>query len=208
MRWSRCPRWPKRSVVVRNGVDLAALHPEGGPPARKLSEKPVIGYVGALDWWFDTEAVEQAAAAHPEWHFVLVGRVEHAPIARLRRFDNVEFVGEVEHAELYRYFSTFDVALIPFERNPLTLGTNPIKLYEYFSFGLPVVSAKLPEVEAFGGLVFLYETPAEFAGAIERALAEGREGEQAEQRRDAAVYETWAERVTVIDRALEGVGTR
>ena len=84
----------------------------------------------------------------------------------------------------------FRVALIPFRINPLTLMTNPIKMYEYFSCGLPVVSTPLPEVQAMGDLVYVGATPADFARQVSRALEEDDPSQRA-RRREIALRESW-----------------
>ncbi len=55
-------------------------------------------------------------------------------------------LGQKPYAELPRYSAYFDVGLIPFEYNDLTLAVNPIKLREYLSAGMPVVATALPEI--------------------------------------------------------------
>ena len=76
-RYARCQEMasgPKRGHLY--GV-------RGGPFA---VPSPVAGYVGALDSWFDIEAMEAAAAQNPDCRFILAGRVEFEPIRRLQAF--------------------------------------------------------------------------------------------------------------------------
>ena len=84
----------------------------------------------------------------------------------------------------------FDAALIPFRRNALTTAVNPIKLYEYFSCGLPVVSTRLPEVERYAGLVYLADNPADFAAQLAKAVTED-SVELRRSRHDAVLGENW-----------------
>jgi glycosyltransferase involved in cell wall biosynthesis len=182
-------RGVKRGMLVRNAVNAAAF-PNAPAPVRAA----VAGYVGALDSWFDVEAVEQSAKLHPECRFVLAGRMEYEPIQRLRALPNVEFPGEIPYGRVPELLAQFRIALIPFRINPLTLMTNPIKLYEYFSCGLPVVSTPLPEAEAMGDLVYVGETPGDFAREVGRALAEDDPSRSA-RRREIAVRESWDARV-------------
>jgi glycosyltransferase involved in cell wall biosynthesis len=86
-----------------------------------------------------------------------------------------------------------DVAIIPFLSCPLTLATNPIKLYEYFACGLPVVSTRLPEMDQFPGLVYLADNPDEFLVQIEKALQEDDPALRS-RRRDVARQESWMAR--------------
>jgi hypothetical protein len=153
----------------------------------------VAGYVGALDSWFDVEAIEQSAALHPHCRFILAGRIEFDPIQRLRALPNVELTGEIPYSKVPELLAQFRIALIPFRINPLTLMTNPIKLYEYFSCGLPVVSTPLPEAQAMGDLVYVGTSPADFARQVGRALEED-DLRQRARRREIAVRESWTAR--------------
>lgn len=192
-------RYPfvKNWLLVRNAVtssEFAAV-----PPSRSLVQ--VAGYAGALDSWFDIEAVEAAATHNPDCLFILAGRVEFEPIRRLQALANVEFAGEIPYSQIPGFLAKFRAALIPFRLNPLTLMTNPIKMYEYFSCGLPVVSTPLPEVQAMGNLVYLGATPDEFARQVTRALAEDDPARRT-RRREIAARESWIERARSISEAF------
>jgi len=177
--------------LVRNAVDARQFEPAG------LAAPPVAGYLGALDSWFDVEAIEQSAAQHPHCRFVLAGFVEYEPVRRLAALPNVEFAGEVPYSQVPRLLAQFRVALIPFRITPLTLMTNPIKMYEYFSCGLPVVSTPIPEVQAMGNLVYTGATPADFARQVGCALQEEDPSRRA-RRREIALQENWTARAREI----------
>ncbi len=144
-----------KSLLVRNAAAGADLSKSKARKPVRAGTRPakVIGYIGALDDWFDIAAVREAARRRPDWEFVLIGRIENRSILDLKGLPNVKLLGELPHSELDAYLGDFDVGMIPFLRNDLTLAANPIKLYEYFSYGLPVVSSRLPEVEMLGDIV-------------------------------------------------------
>ena len=75
----------------------------------------------------------------------------------------------------------------------LTRATNPIKLYEYFSCGVPVASSRLPEVQMFEDLVYTADSSASFPECIDRALQET-DPEKQRKRMEAAGRETWSNR--------------
>jgi glycosyltransferase involved in cell wall biosynthesis len=192
-------RYPdvRRWLLVRNAVTSSEFSAEPSP----ASPSPVAGYVGALDSWFDIEAVEAAASQNPACRFILAGRVEFEPIRRLQALPNVEFAGEVPYKQIPELLAEFRTGLIPFRLNPLTLMTNPIKMYEYFSCGLPVVSTPLPEVETMGDLVYLAATPDDFARQVTCALAENQPARRT-RRREIAARESWTERARSISQAF------
>ena len=155
----------------------------------------MIGYLGALEDWFDCDTIRSAAAARPEWRFVLAGRNESRNLQSLLNIPNVEFSGEISRDRVPYALAEFDVATIPFVLNSLTIGTDPIKLYEYLAAGLPVVSARLPETQRFGNYVHYYDGAGDtrvqnFVDAVEAALNE-RDESKRRQRQEAVRNETW-----------------
>ena len=156
--------------------------------------RPIIGYYGALGEWFDIEAVAVAAQRHENWSFVLIGRPTEPRLSELKNYPNIHFLSEKPYEELPSYLSGFDVATIPFRLLPLTEATNPVKIYEYFTSGKPVVARWLPELERYSDATYLYESPMEFVTMLERAVAEVDEG-VAEKRRRIAAANTWDARI-------------
>ena len=162
------PAIGEKSLVVRNAVnpeDYAAAAPA------ERSGKFTVGYAGSLNFWFDVEAIRKAALRHPEWQFTLIGRIESESIHPLMALPNVALAGEVPYSELPHRMAAFDVAVIPFLKTPLTLATNPLKLYEYLCLGIPIVSTRLPETEPFDGLVYLADDADDFVRKLELAAA-------------------------------------
>jgi glycosyltransferase involved in cell wall biosynthesis len=190
----------RRALLLRNAV-AAAEFEKAGPP----SGAPVAGYVGALDSWFDIEAVREAAVGNPQCRFLFAGRIDYAPIRELESLPNVEFVGEIPYSAVPGFMAQFRAALIPFRVEPLTLMTNPIKLYEYFSLGLPVVSAPLPEAQAMAELVYIADSPAAFARQVGVALKE-EDCPRRMRRKEIARQESWSARADELYSEFEKLG--
>jgi glycosyltransferase involved in cell wall biosynthesis len=187
-----------KSLLIRNGVRLDDFD---FLPPKPRSGRRTVGYAGALDFWFDVDTVRHAAKRHPEWDFVLFGRVEDREILTLHELPNVRLAGEVPYSSLRQHFDSVDVCMIPFRISPLTLATNPLKLYEYLACGLPVVSAPLPEVVDLGDLVYIANSPSEFVAQLENAMAEN-STRRAEVRRSVAQRENWTTRCTTLSAHL------
>jgi len=161
----------------------------------------VIGYFGAIAEWFDMPMLTAAARSHPEWRFVLVGSTFGCDVSEAKGLRNIEFAGEVPYGELPQWVHAFDVCMIPFQLNDLTMCTNPVKVYEYLSAGKPVVATRMPELEAIAEQVYLADA-SDFAGKIAQALAEGRSPALAESRRLWAQQHSWAARADTLERGL------
>jgi glycosyltransferase involved in cell wall biosynthesis len=190
------------TYLVRHGVDVdhfaKALDPATPVPAELAAlPGPVIGFFGLIADWVDVHMIEALAARRPEWTFVLLGDVV-TDVAALRGLRNVHLLGRKPYAVLPSYCRGFDVGIVPFRTNELTLHANPLKLREYLAAGLPVVATPIPEVARYASLVHLAEEPAGFAAEIEDALDEN-DPESRFRRVDAMRAESWTRRVDELD---------
>ncbi len=129
----------------------------------------IVGYYGAIAEWFDFAAVKILARLSRDLAVVLIGSVT-VNNEEIKKYTNVYFLGEKPYSQLPNYLQYFDVALIPFLKNRLTLATDPVKMYEYLSAGKPVVATDLPEIRKFADVVELAEGPGEFARKVMKCL--------------------------------------
>ena len=157
---------------------------------------PVLGFYGLIEDWLDQDLIVYLATRHPEWSIALVGRT-CVDVSALKTLPNVHFLGRKPHAELPLYCKGFAVGLIPHHVNELTRHMNPIKLREYLSAGLPVVSTALPEVRNYGAHCCVADSYADFERAIETALRENTL-QARRQRSEAMAWETWERKVEAI----------
>jgi glycosyltransferase involved in cell wall biosynthesis len=142
------------SHLVQHGVDLEhfakAFDPRTTVPAEvKNLPGPVVGFWGLIADWVDLRLVRHVADAFSGGSVVLLGSAttDLSPLSGAR---NVHVLGRKPYADLPGYAKAFDVALMPFKVNELTLAANPLKVREYLAAGLPVVSTAIPEVERLG----------------------------------------------------------
>lgn len=134
----------KRVELVPNAVEVDFL-PEGYQ--HTPAEPSIIGYFGHLaEAWFDWQAFTQIAQNCPQYRFEIIG---HSAPSGLQLPDNVQVLGPKPWHELHRYASRWRVAIIPFRMGPLADGVDPIKIYEYLYFGLPVVSFLMPQIKEY-----------------------------------------------------------
>jgi len=192
---------------IRHGVDVAhfsrALDPATPVPDDiRILPRPVIGFFGLLADWVDLDVVRALALARPGWSFALVGKVD-TDLGSLGALPNVHLLGQKPYGSLPGYCRGFDVGIIPFRVNALTVRANPLKLREYLAAGLPVVSTPLPEVARYDGLVGLADGVDGFLAAIEAALGERSEA-MARRRVEAMRGESWAARVEEISALIGG----
>jgi glycosyltransferase involved in cell wall biosynthesis len=206
----RLPLNPETHLSL-HGVDhrhfATSLDP-ATPPAEELAgiRGPTLGFFGLIHDWIDLGLIEAVARARPDWTIVLIGRAS-VDVSALGRLPNVKLLGRRPYAALPRFCRALSVGLIPFAINELTRNVNPIKLREYLSAGLPVVSTALPEVQAYDRFCRIARTPEEFVAACDEAIrTDSPELRQARSRAMAA--ETWEAKVDAIGRIVAGVQRR
>jgi GT2 family glycosyltransferase/glycosyltransferase involved in cell wall biosynthesis len=188
-------KYNPRSLMVRNACQYEHFCEPPDDVFRDPRGRRVIGYYGAIAEWFDLDLLEKAARRHPDCLVLLVGGDTAGAQQRLRHLDNVEFTGEVAYAKLPYYLYGFDVCLLPFQVIPLTLATNPVKVYEYLSAGKPVVSIDLPEIRQFGDLVRSGADHDAFLAALAATLGAPTDAHEIARRKAFAAEQTWAHRV-------------
>ncbi|MEZ4366422.1 MAG: glycosyltransferase [Kofleriaceae bacterium] len=194
--------------LAPHGVDHAlfstALADDTAVPADLAGlPRPVIGFYGTLQDWVDYELIAALARRHPAWSIVLIGQAL-ADTSALAGLANVHLLGRRPHAALPAYCRGFDVGLIPYRIDERMAFVNPIKLREYLSAGVPVVSTAVPEVRRYAHLATVADDHEAFIAGVEAALAADTPAAR-RQRSEAMAGETWAARVAWAADIVEGI---
>jgi len=191
-----------RNVILsRHGVDYDHFNKACSPKIEIAEEvkdmkKPVIGFFGLIETWIDLDLVKFLAESRPEWNFLMIGRVAVTdnPCADL---PNVRFIGSKKYEILPEYAKIFDVAIIPCKINKLIINFNPLKLREYLAMGKPVVSVRVPEVEAFSDVIEIADTYQEFLDNVDFVLSNDNQ-EKFNKRLDKVKDSSWKSRVDFV----------
>jgi glycosyltransferase involved in cell wall biosynthesis len=187
--------------LASHGVDhahFAAALDETTPLAEEMKgrPKPILGFFGLVERWIDVELFAYLAEKRPSWTIVVVGKAK-VDLGGLEKYPNLVLTGRKPYQELPGYCKAWDVALCPFVVNELTRNVNPIKLREYLSAGLPVVSTGIPEMLHYPDWCYIANGPEAFLAACERALAED-SPEERRRRTEAMKAETWEAKVAAL----------
>lgn len=198
-------RYNPHVELVRNAGEYEHFAPVPDEIYVDPKGRKIIGYFGAIAEWFDLDLIRLVANDHPQALVLLVGNDTINARQTLRHLSNVEFIGEVSYSRLPYFLHAFDICLLPFQVIPLTLATNPVKVYEYLAAGKPVVCVDLPEVAQFRDHVYCATSQGAFRQSVTTALSTSEPDEVKEARRTFASNQTWNHRAATLNRALEGV---
>jgi glycosyltransferase involved in cell wall biosynthesis len=162
-----------------SGVDpehcRRALLPSVPDPADVADlPRPRVGYFGVLDEHIDWPLIDALAAAHPEWRFVFVGPCYKVEPADLPRRANVRYLGQRSYDDMPQYLRSFDVAIMPFARNPDAARFGSTRVLEYLGAHLPVVSTSGARdlTRLFHDRLRIGDGVAAFGDAVEAAIRE------------------------------------
>lgn len=166
---------PKQSLHVPNGVhfDQFASRNKDKPQEYTYMSSPIAVYVGAMEFWFDFDLLEETARRLPDVSFVLIGPT-HLAKRHLGHLSNVYLLGPKKHKDLPPYLHHAQAGLLPFNVSgypSLINATNPLKLYEYFASGLPVVSTEWEELIRLESPAIRCQSPDRFIEAITQAIS-------------------------------------
>lgn len=168
-------RLGNRAVVVPNGVDWEAAQKADGRRIRERYKTPVVGFLGAFEYFVDFDLVLAAAEVLKEVSFLLVGtgRLWKTVRAQVetRSLMNVYLPGPVPYPRGLDYIAAMDICLIPLKKSPVSDGACPLKLFEYAALRKPIISTSTSEVMKVGrDFAIFADTPAELVENIRRIL--------------------------------------
>jgi len=167
-----------RVIHLPNGVDAELFRLPADPPSvRKKAQRDgplVLSYVGVLSERVDVELLEKIAQDWPRCRVQLIGPMSRSAEQwrrELEHISNLEWTGLVHHSRIPEFLRSSDVLLIPHKESRLTLSMDPLKMYEYLTTGLPIVSTPVPPTGDYPSLIYVGKGQ-RFSEQIGRALEE------------------------------------
>jgi len=175
---------PDKIAVVTNGVltDSFRARPQDAKLVEELGlhGKFVVGYLGTHGMAHKLDFILDCAGDAPAGvHFLFIGSGALKPMleARVARegFTNVTMLPSVSKAEIRRYISITDVALVPLRRADTFKTVIPSKIFENAAMGKPILLGVEGESEAIikkygAGLCFVPEDREDFLRQLRRLV--------------------------------------
>ncbi len=190
--------------VVTNGCDYKFYSERHDlNPSVEALPRPRAFYQGNISAKVDYELIRYTCQALPHVAFIFAGEASNSKAwQQLNKLPNVHYLGRLPAESLPGVMRSCDVGLIPFVQEDWIVKPGfPLKAFEYFSVGLPVVSTPLDNLNPWGHLIYFASEPRQFVEAIGRALAETSPAE-VERRRAAARAQDYDDKYTQVQRLL------
>jgi glycosyltransferase involved in cell wall biosynthesis len=140
--------------IVGNGVAFEVFNTYRVDALTQPNLRHSVGYLGNLSDFFDWPLMLNICEKMPEIDFFFHGQVEQHRLEKVKTYveklqdlPNTYFSGRVSRPVGAASINRYDALIIPFVINEAMHAVNPLKLWEYFATGKPVVSSPMDAVK-------------------------------------------------------------
>lgn len=135
-----------RLSYIPNGVDtLHFINPKRNIKLNHdfqnfcAQHEKIVGYFGAIAPWLWYERINEIVGIKKDIGFIFIGAEHLSSKSLLPKSNNFFYSGPISYTCLPAHASLFDICIIPFKPGDIAKSTSPLKLFEYFALGKPVV---------------------------------------------------------------------
>lgn len=171
-------------------------------------KSPVIGFIGGINNRLDTSLLSSLIKKNPSWNFVFWGPIQNNimsgeersnKIMEILKLPNV-FRGESKYKhEIPSVVSQFDIGMIPYD---ITQDFNkycyPMKLFEYFYCGKPVVSTDILELRRFSDFVMIGRNVDDWTKILKKIISSDWSFVKKKQEKKIAIENSWENKISKI----------
>ena len=199
--YERYPDDRKKIHLIRNACteEFAESKPINLPGKKEIV---TAGYIGTIASWFDFQSVIESLERFPNLHYNLIGPIDNPNVPYHNR---IHYLGPVLHEELRNYVKEVDFLVMPFIRNVIVEAVDPVKLYEYISFGRDIICTDYLEVDYFHGFIKKYQNVNEYCALIHESMNNERPIYSMSQAKEFLKQNSWKCRAKRIHQIIEGV---
>ncbi|MCL4338893.1 hypothetical protein M1271_04350 [Patescibacteria group bacterium] len=199
---------------VRENIKLVPLG--FSPPSKKITAKrslpgdrPIIGYAGALNYRLDYKLLRKLVEGNKQWMFVFWGPRQKdiqdsmfdvdKEIEYLFSLPNVIHGQSTTRDNVYSMIKQFDICIIPYNTK---LDFNkycfPMKLFEYFYVGKPVMSTSIKELGRYPKFIKIGDSVKEWEDGIKMLLGRSWPADSKMEERLIAEENRWEKKINEI----------
>lgn len=178
-------------------------------------DKPLIGFVGGINLRLDFPLLTKLVQKSPQWNFILIGPKQFDDYQKkqqletnlrvLKKQPNFKIKRGIDKNEVPHWLQSFNICMIPYDiDNKFNLYSYPMKLFEYFYAGKPVISTPIKELQQakFADLVTLGQTATSWQEKISQLLKQSWPKSKIKQQKSLALQNTWEKKIEAISKII------
>lgn len=174
-------------------------------------KRPIIGYVGGINERLQFPILINLAKKNPHWNFIFNGPIQNlyyhqfkSKLNQLKKLKNVYFQEFDKKDYIPSVIKQFDICLIPYDiSQDFNRYCYPMKVFEYFYLGKPIISTPIEELKQFFPLIKIASDTNDFNKSIKEILKNGWPLNYARKQKALALDNTWEKKIKKIDKILE-----
>jgi glycosyltransferase involved in cell wall biosynthesis len=125
-------------------------------------------------------------------------------IAKLKTLNNVIFGQSTDRREIPNIIKQFDVCMIPYDTKLASVRYSyPMKLFEYFYLGKPIVSTPIVELKNLTKYVKIGRSPQEWQDLIRSVLTPTWSKQLQAEQNKMAIANSWERKISAISLVIE-----
>ena len=202
---------PKTKInLVPQGFKLIPRSKQTHPQIKKiknLSHK--VGFIGTISNRLDFKLLYKLIKNTPDIHYIFIGppsldiNVSLKSLEKLNKklfsFKNVTHIELIPKNIIAQFIDIFDIAIIPYDtKDDFNRFSYPMKLFEYFASGKPVIATPIEELKHFPNLVFIEETSESWKQRIYQILSKPWPENLQQRQRNLARKNSWTNKINQI----------
>jgi glycosyltransferase involved in cell wall biosynthesis len=162
--------------------------------------KKIIGYIGTIDYRFHFQLLEQIVSTMPKHLFVFVGpTIAQKKMQRIFSYPNVKYINTIPNEEAPSIIRQFDIGIIPYDASlPINRYCFPMKIFEYFYLGKPVISTTIEEFKRYQKYIRIGNSIKEWEKFIQELLNKPWPKQNTRDQRKIALKNSWDEKISTI----------
>lgn len=204
----------KRITLVPQGFRLDTFEKSSYPKTIKLpQDKPIVGYIGGVNCRLDFALLDKLASKNSKFNFVLIGPVLGTEtelkdvvdpgLSLLKSHNNIKLFKGIPREQIPSVISQFKVAMIPYiEDSEFNKYSYPMKLFEYFYLGKPVVSSRIDELKRFPQFVSCVSGVTNWSKEINKCMISNLSDKAKAIQKQLSIENSWEYKVKAISQEI------
>jgi len=199
----------KKIFLVPQGFSILDFLSPKKSNVKFPQNKLLVGFVGSLDYRLDFDLLFQIIQNRQDCNFVFWGPVNtdyeedyfhtSQKIKKLLSFKNVIYGKSKNRSEIPNIIKQFDISIIPYDiKQKANKYCYPMKLFEYFYSGIPVISTPIEDFSHFKDLVFIGNDYKEWERLIKLILAQAWSKKLRSKQKKLAKENSWEKKLNRI----------
>lgn len=202
-----CQDPTKLHLVVQGFDQNSLISPK---TSSSLPATNIIGFIGGINDRIDLALINSLAKKMPNYQFHFYGPIQNnsvsflKKISRLAKMKNVAFSPAVNREQLGKIINTFQVGMIPYQtQQKFNLYCYPMKLFEYFYYGKPVISTPITELKRFPDYVKIGTTVDDWQQIILELTSKPWPIKFQTAQKKLAVQNSWPKKINQISQIID-----